>query len=753
MAKIPIILEAGRADGKLATSDSIFDENKGMFQSELNDIQDTLNSDNPNKPLSAKQGKVLKELLDTKVIEVGAVPIDDEPIEGNITHVVNSNGLAKEFNKCNTEIILGGVYDVSTHNNGAVFASISALLSDANLSTLIPISVRHGGMSIRFIQSSDNKYVQYFLPKNKWSIDPNDWEKMNLEGEVSQLSQKVNGIINEYTASVMAGRRAHIYAPLNGMATVKLERVSGLTETTWSLYIAPTEGTQGQIIASNVSLGESVDCNIPAGNYGIDIMTTTNTSLEGDRDVYKATITSFGIEKDVQTLKTQTQELKNSVGESVKFVEQSLTEEEKEQARTNIEALSFNDVSLFRFGYTEFTNKLIKEIYISPTSIYYGWNDLYVKMTRKAYDETFYGIGFSPDDSTTTYFWAKSKDDELSIVGNELLGVWAIVDWSVALRAHQTYSGQRLDIDKAKCLNFSPQIANLITEEPTIAAMNANTNTNFAHLLYTVGRTGMVSLIDDDGVFDERDGKNIQTILLPIARSLGINFTFAIICGEEMPLTKQVTLVDGSTTTKKEFMAQLQKEGHHFTAHPNHKGWYGDHYDITKVEPSLIDCLVELQNASMLHSDMLIYPGTAHTNPQVIEIVRKWCVCGITSGYSNANHLGDNTNWKIRRLFIDFEDIYNKHSQEEGFVSAMDWYKDKVDEAATNGDWLIFGTHCFQFTTSDDTTNPNANTKGNLSSLLQYAINSGLEFRTAWDAYNRRRYLFEFNEINKSESV
>lgn len=105
MAKIPVILEAGRADGKLASSDSIFDENKGMFQSELNDIQDTLNSDNPNKPLSANQGKVLKELLDNKVIEAGSVPIDTKPIEGNTTHVVNSDGLAKEFNKCNTAII------------------------------------------------------------------------------------------------------------------------------------------------------------------------------------------------------------------------------------------------------------------------------------------------------------------------------------------------------------------------------------------------------------------------------------------------------------------------------------------------------------------------------------------------------------------------------------------------------------------------------------------------------------------------
>lgn len=99
MAKIPIILEPGRADGKLATSNAIFDENKGMFQSEINDIQDTLTSDNPNKPLSANQGKILKELLDTKVIESGGVPIDTEPTEGNTTNVVNSDGIYKALSK------------------------------------------------------------------------------------------------------------------------------------------------------------------------------------------------------------------------------------------------------------------------------------------------------------------------------------------------------------------------------------------------------------------------------------------------------------------------------------------------------------------------------------------------------------------------------------------------------------------------------------------------------------------------------
>lgn len=55
----------------------------------------------------------------------------------------------------------GIIYDVSANNDGAVFESLQSLLSSSDIDSLIPISVRCGGMSIRFINSLDNKYVQY----------------------------------------------------------------------------------------------------------------------------------------------------------------------------------------------------------------------------------------------------------------------------------------------------------------------------------------------------------------------------------------------------------------------------------------------------------------------------------------------------------------------------------------------------------------------------------------------------------------
>ena len=47
------------------------------------------------------------------------------------------------------------IYDVSSRNNGAVFESLQSLLSSPELNSLIPTSVRCGGMSIRFIKSNN----------------------------------------------------------------------------------------------------------------------------------------------------------------------------------------------------------------------------------------------------------------------------------------------------------------------------------------------------------------------------------------------------------------------------------------------------------------------------------------------------------------------------------------------------------------------------------------------------------------------
>lgn len=85
-----------------------------------------------------------------------------------------------------------GVYDVSKRNptggeNSDGKFTLEYILSHAD--TLIPTSWRHGGMTISFVDSSDNKYVQYLCNSQTFTTDVNAWEKMNLEEEISQLGQ------------------------------------------------------------------------------------------------------------------------------------------------------------------------------------------------------------------------------------------------------------------------------------------------------------------------------------------------------------------------------------------------------------------------------------------------------------------------------------------------------------------------------------------------------------------------------------
>ena len=77
----------------------------------------------------------------------------------------------------------GSAFDISAYNatDGvlAKYADLTAALAALNT---IPDAYKRGGMSVKFVQSSDNKYVEYRLTSNSWSIDIDMWQK--VEGEI-----------------------------------------------------------------------------------------------------------------------------------------------------------------------------------------------------------------------------------------------------------------------------------------------------------------------------------------------------------------------------------------------------------------------------------------------------------------------------------------------------------------------------------------------------------------------------------------
>lgn len=103
--------------------------------------------------------------------------IDSEPTAGS-NNFITSGAVFDKFK------LDGGAYDVTAHNNNATFADLSALLNSENLNTLIPVAIRHGGMSIKFVQTSDNKYVQFRCIADEFTTDVTKWQGVDNEPTV-----------------------------------------------------------------------------------------------------------------------------------------------------------------------------------------------------------------------------------------------------------------------------------------------------------------------------------------------------------------------------------------------------------------------------------------------------------------------------------------------------------------------------------------------------------------------------------------
>lgn len=83
----------------------------------------------------------------------------------------------------NTKEILQGVkdwaapkviYDISAAHNNTKYTDLSDALGTNGGN--IPQEYRKGGITVRYVQTSDNKYVQYRLMKNDWSATITDWQ-------------------------------------------------------------------------------------------------------------------------------------------------------------------------------------------------------------------------------------------------------------------------------------------------------------------------------------------------------------------------------------------------------------------------------------------------------------------------------------------------------------------------------------------------------------------------------------------------
>ena len=104
-----------------------------------------------------------------------------------------------------------GAFDISSYHatDGvlAKYADLAAALGTDGAN--IPNDLRKGGMAVKFVQSSDNKYVQYRLMTQNFSSTESDWQGVDEEPVADSKNLVESGgvatkikTINEYTSGV-----------------------------------------------------------------------------------------------------------------------------------------------------------------------------------------------------------------------------------------------------------------------------------------------------------------------------------------------------------------------------------------------------------------------------------------------------------------------------------------------------------------------------------------------------------------------
>ena len=123
----------------------------------------TDNEENPIYPLTDVHG-----LVD----EGQVVGFDDKPTSGS-TGIVKSGGVFDEI------MTNGSAFDLTEYMIGATYSGITAALNTMNSN--VPSEYKRGGMMLKYIDSTDNNYVQWFNTYSAWTTTVTYWQGVDAE--------------------------------------------------------------------------------------------------------------------------------------------------------------------------------------------------------------------------------------------------------------------------------------------------------------------------------------------------------------------------------------------------------------------------------------------------------------------------------------------------------------------------------------------------------------------------------------------
>lgn len=198
------------------------------------------------------------------------IGLDDTPTPSS-TNLVKSGGV---FDKVMTD---GSAFDISAHfaSGGtlATYADLSAALTAFNT---LSASYKKGGMSVKFVQSSNNNYIQARLMANEFTTDVTKWQGVDDKPTAGSKNLVESGGVKEYVDKATENidkidfslKSSFINTPIEDNVAVSFPNSGYINKTTGAFV------SEGPFVTSDfISINEIKDIEgleiVTCGNIGI----------------------------------------------------------------------------------------------------------------------------------------------------------------------------------------------------------------------------------------------------------------------------------------------------------------------------------------------------------------------------------------------------------------------------------------------------------------------------------------------------
>ena len=166
---------------------------------------------------------------------------------------------------------IGEMFDISVYNNNATYADLAAALGADGAN--VPADIRRGGMSVKFVQSSDNKYVQFRYMSSSTTVadftNVDNWQGVDDVPTLGSNNMVKSSGVYQYVGEKLNPLEEEIYGVIDKIEVPYEDFYEGY-------YVGRSSLPQESGMYVNLASNKCTVVEIPEALRGKHISTTNN---------------------------------------------------------------------------------------------------------------------------------------------------------------------------------------------------------------------------------------------------------------------------------------------------------------------------------------------------------------------------------------------------------------------------------------------------------------------------------------------